>query len=1239
MPRKMYLLHSRHRLENTATEGSATMNYVKTDERWSETTGRALLERFHEAMDRTLETLGEHRDLEVVIGIPFHDEVDTLGGVINTARDGIEKMGLANKSVVLCAGPERAHAAFDTVMEKITQREDVPVHDLMLNGGLDGRGWSVRAMMVAATRFRAPLILLPPNLLPASNRKKGTAVGFSPEWIERLYEPMTQDQDLALARFNRHPLAQPVESFLAYPVIAAVLGFRLRQPTPGVFAMSQKLIHMCLAAGDPWPSETGAYGFDAWLATRALAENLSVCEVPLGPAFFRHEVGKLKLVFHQVAHAVLSEIALHENEWLDRSGPLQSASVSGPRLDVAPPDYDLRSDQLRRRFKLEFNHFDETLFRAILPDDLRERMERQADAATDGVSLSADEWILILRRFILAYRFEEGFHRDDIVDGLFPFFLARLATFIDEYHSMKEHLSSSGDLSLESARRIARHEAERVIQNQMEIFVARWPEFRDRWKEREKEISPYLARLGAWQFIPNVDVIVPQELEVPGGHSVWAYQVYKDQIDRYRDQFKLFISERLGIDDYTRSREILEGVESFMYRLDRLLDTDVFPYDITTVDGARKMSEKICRHFVEGQSFCLTGEAAENLILEAPPRNLITRLDVGNVRGLLERFEPHDALGLAAWTDQQRYLYRVLDIIETDGQAGWFENAQLKPTVVDLEHLANTAEVGGSAALARLAGRVVAANTQRGAVGKLPKLWYMLRLIKAIVGVELFSGIWRGFADEGFHFGHRLGISIREHWGRRVMSAHNAFENRHQHILVERLEKFAETLRGDHAESAQAADALAAAASVYHLSITLPDATFVPLSAWTWASFSNRGGVGVPTPLSSLVERDWATRDFITSYLERTGRGDAKTIDKKIVELIGQGRESEDLGEHLLGVEVDLDSLVVRQKPQAVPPPAARMVRPLDGPMFEAIPEHPWESRYVLNAAAVRLEGNVYILYRAYGDDEKSRIGLVWSKDGIHVDGRLDQPIFEPAEKTERDGCEDPRVVEIDGRLWMLYTAWDREVAQIALASIDTKDFLDGRFDRWERHGLGFPRLANKDAVLYPEKFDGKYALYHRLDPNMWITYMDELTCPWPREGQKIIISPRAGMMWDGVKIGAGAQPIKTTRGWLNIYHGVDYDRSYRLGVLFTPLDDPAEVIYRSPNPVLEPETEYELGHGDGRDSWVPHVVFTCGAVPAQDKEIVGPEDEVLVYYGAADTAMGVASARVRDLVPIIDSL
>jgi predicted GH43/DUF377 family glycosyl hydrolase len=177
--------------------------------------------------------------------------------------------------------------------------------------------------------------------------------------------------------------------------------------------------------------------------------------------------------------------------------------------------------------------------------------------------------------------------------------------------------------------------------------------------------------------------------------------------------------------------------------------------------------------------------------------------------------------------------------------------------------------------------------------------------------------------------------------------------------------------------------------------------------------------------------------------------------------------------------------------------------------------------------------------------------------------------------------------------------------------------------------------VPNKDAVIYPETFNGKYAVYHRIDPAMWLSYTDTLSCPCPRSGHKIVISPRSGMMWDGVKIGAGAQPIKTEKGWLNIYHGVDYENTYRLGVLLMDLKDPSRVIYQSPNPILEPEVDFEIGKADTDDFWVPRVVFTCGAVVERASEIAAMDDDIFVYYGAADTAVGVGTAKIGDLLPV----
>jgi len=155
--------------------------------------------------------------------------------------------------------------------------------------------------------------------------------------------------------------------------------------------------------------------------------------------------------------------------------------------------------------------------------------------------------------------------------------------------------------------------------------------------------------------------------------------------------------------------------------------------------------------------------------------------------------------------------------------------------------------------------------------------------------------------------------------------------------------------------------------------------------------------------------------------------------------------------------------------------------------------------------------------------------------------------------------------------------------------------------------------------------------LLHRVEPAIWISRAERLECPWPEVGHRILVGPRSGEIWDGVKVGAGAQPLKTRDGWLLIYHGVDRRSVYRLGVLLVEGEDPGRVIYRSPNPVLEPREPYEVGE---EGCQVPNVVFTCGAVPKDHKEILEPQDEILIYYGAADTVICVATAKVGELIP-----
>jgi predicted GH43/DUF377 family glycosyl hydrolase len=293
-------------------------------------------------------------------------------------------------------------------------------------------------------------------------------------------------------------------------------------------------------------------------------------------------------------------------------------------------------------------------------------------------------------------------------------------------------------------------------------------------------------------------------------------------------------------------------------------------------------------------------------------------------------------------------------------------------------------------------------------------------------------------------------------------------------------------------------------------------------------------------------------------------------------------------------------------------------------PILCPVVTNDWESLMVYNCAAIYLGGKVHILYRARATiDGVSRIGYACSGDGYHIDERLTQPVFtgEPANELESLGCEDPRLTQIGDRIYMCYSAYgnvprlERTVrqVQVAMTSISVDDFLARRWD-WGERIYPFPRVDNKNACLFPEKIGGRYAMLHRIPPHIWIAYSEDLL-HW--HDTRILMSPREG--WEYFKLGPAGPPIETEAGWLLIYHAVDRHFHYRLGIALLDLANPKTVLKRSRWPLLEPETDYET------KGVIPNVVFSCGAVVI--------EDELFLYYGGADTVVGVATGKLSEIV------
>lgn len=323
----------------------------------------------------------------------------------------------------------------------------------------------------------------------------------------------------------------------------------------------------------------------------------------------------------------------------------------------------------------------------------------------------------------------------------------------------------------------------------------------------------------------------------------------------------------------------------------------------------------------------------------------------------------------------------------------------------------------------------------------------------------------------------------------------------------------------------------------------------------------------------------------------------------------------------------------------------------------------PTQAGGVLNPAAARTRQGELLLYpRCVAAGNISRIGTMRvesTPSGFHV-RPLDFALVPEAPYERRRkpgyGCEDPRVtfVPILDAYVMAYTAFGPDGPRVALAL--SNDAL-----RWERLGLarfegaGAPLGDDKDAAFFPEPVlspagVSSLAFYHRpmlhlsaLDGRAAIPTLERLPFS-ERESIRIayvpldrVLDDRANLLeitesvevlspnehWGSIKIGAGTPPVRVAEGWLSLFHGVDVVGNhgkkpvlvYSSGIVIHDVERPDRIVYRSPKPVLVPQTEHE------RKGVVDNVVFPTGLDPRPD---LG-ERVFDVYYGMGDRAVGAA--------------
>jgi predicted GH43/DUF377 family glycosyl hydrolase len=286
----------------------------------------------------------------------------------------------------------------------------------------------------------------------------------------------------------------------------------------------------------------------------------------------------------------------------------------------------------------------------------------------------------------------------------------------------------------------------------------------------------------------------------------------------------------------------------------------------------------------------------------------------------------------------------------------------------------------------------------------------------------------------------------------------------------------------------------------------------------------------------------------------------------------------------------------------------------------------PYDANTMFNPAAVEIDGETVLLVRVEDRRGISHLQVARSADGVTDWEFPPTPAFPPDAHTYPEevwGIEDPRATWLAERgEWVIaYTAFSRRGPLVSLAT--TKDFR-----QFERLGPA-QHPDDKDAALFPRRFEGRWMLIHRPTStqgrsHIWASFSPDLR-HWG--DLTLLLEAREGAWWDADKIGLGPPPLETPDGWLIMYHGVHRTAAgslYRVGLALLDLDEPTIVLRRSDDWVFGPSEPYE------RIGDVVGVVFPSGWIHDRSSQ------QLRLYYGAADTSVCLATA---DLGQVLDYL
>ncbi len=360
------------------------------------------------------------RDAELIVGFPSFNEAGTISNVAATADRGLQEHFPHKKAVIINAdndsqdGTREAFLATETKTPKIY---------ISTPKGEKGKGRNVRNLFQAAVELRArAVVILDADL-----------TSFTPQWIQRLGEPLFNDFDYVSPIYERHKYDASITNHFARPLLQALYGLRISQPIGGDFGFSGKAA-MAFLSEKSWTERVAHFGIDIWMTTLAYLRGLNGCETFLGSCKshrVKDPARELSTMFQDVIATMFDLMVPFEYLW-KQDVETRPSRVFGYGLGVQdkPPVPSVDVDHLYRTFLEGSRAFRETWNR-VIPKPDRGEVEKRMTEPKDRFYYPSELWVRILYDYAVAYR-DEVVPRQTLMDSLVPFYYCRMLSYINK---------------------------------------------------------------------------------------------------------------------------------------------------------------------------------------------------------------------------------------------------------------------------------------------------------------------------------------------------------------------------------------------------------------------------------------------------------------------------------------------------------------------------------------------------------------------------------------------------------------------------------------------------------------------------------------------------------------------------------------------------------------------------------------------------------------------------------------